>query len=140
MTEQPGRLGRVPRVALITGTVWAVALVVAGFVAPVYDSAGVSSSGAATHTTKTLVEVNGAAVVVVLAVPLLLTLLVAGLLRLRSHRWALVLAWSLTGLLAVFNLLAMLSIGAFVVPVTLSLMVACFSSAPTATSVAAVPR
>ena len=128
-----GSLGRAPRVALVIGTVWALLILVAGFLVPVYSSGGGAAS-------RTLVAVNGPAVVVVLAVPLLVTLLVGTALVQRRHRWARVVAWVLTGLLATFNLLAMLSIGAFVVPVTVSLMVACISSAPSAASVAAAQR
>jgi hypothetical protein len=36
-----------------------------------------------------------------------------------------VLAWTVTGLLACFSFLAMLSIGVFAIPVTLALVIAC---------------
>jgi hypothetical protein len=39
-------------------------------------------------------------------------------------------AWTLTGLLAAFNLLAMLSIGVFILPITAALIVACGASRP----------
>jgi hypothetical protein len=118
------RLGRGASVALLIGATWGVAVVVAGFVAPMYESTSGSSSGGVTHGTGTLVGVNGLGVVVVLAVPLVVTLAVAS--ALCSVRWgAVAFAWTLTGLLAVFNLLAMLSIGVFLLPVTAALFVAC---------------
>ncbi len=97
-------LGRPASVALAIACVWAIGLVVAGL---------------------TLVDANGPGVAVVLAIPLAVTILVGCLLLRRRRRWALPVAWTLTGLLAVFTLLAMASIGLFVVPVTACLIVAC---------------
>jgi hypothetical protein len=45
--------------------------------------------------------------------------------RRGSRPGAGVLAWTIAGLLAVFNVLALLSIGVFVIPVTACLFVAC---------------
>jgi hypothetical protein len=125
------RLGRVPAVALLVASVYAVALVVAAFVLPAYESDSSSSSGETGQTSDTLVGVNGLGVAVVLAVPLLVTLAVGSALWLRS-RWSLPIAWTLTGLLAAGNLLAMLSVGVFVLPVTAALVLACASSRPAA--------
>ena len=63
-----------------------------------------------------------------LAIPLLVTLAVACGLWQGSRRAALPIAWTLTGLLAAANLLAMLSVGVFVLPVTAALVVACAKS------------
>ena len=61
-------------------------------------------------------------------VPLVATILVAAALWLRgTRRWAGIVAWVITGLLACFNLLALASIGMFVVPVTAGLVIACAS-------------
>jgi hypothetical protein len=122
------RLGRVASVALMLAAVYGMVLVVAGFLAPFYNSESMSSSGEVTHGSGTLVGVNGLGVVVVLGVPLLATVLVGCALWLRSRRGAVPIAWTLTGLLAVFNLLAMMSIGLFVLPVTAALIVACGTS------------
>jgi hypothetical protein len=122
---------------LLLAAVYATALVVAGFVAPVYRSTSASSSGAVTHGSDTVVGVNGLGVVFVLGVPLLATVLVACALRLRSLRGAVAFAWTLTGVLAAFNLLAMLSIGVFVLPVTAALIVACTTSRPRPTQLRA---
>ena len=48
----------------------------------------------------------------------------------RAHRGALLAAWTLTVMLAMFTVLAMMSIGPFVVPVTAALIVACATSRP----------
>lgn len=125
MVKAATRLGRASSVALLFAVVWGLGLVVAGFLVPAYRSTGMSSSGESAESTSTLVGTNGWGVAVVLAVPLLVTVLVAGALLLRPRPGATVVAWALTGLLAVFNLLAMLTIGVFVVPVTAALVVAC---------------
>jgi hypothetical protein len=122
------RPGRAASIALSIAAVYAAALVVAAFFAPVYSSASVSSSGEVTQGSGTLVSVNGIGVLPVLAVPLLATVLVGCALWLRARRGAMPFAWTLTGLLAVFNLLAMLSIGLFVLPVTAALVIACVTS------------
>lgn len=49
-----------------------------------------------------------------------------------SRHGALPLAWAFTGLLGVLNLVAMLSIGVFVLPVTAALIVACATRRPRA--------
>ena len=122
--------GRAASVALSIGAVCGIGLVVAGFLAPVYQSQGTSFSGKIAHDTDTLVGVNGPAVVVVLAVPFLVTVLVACALMLRERRGAVLFAWALTGMLAAFNLLAMMTIGVFIVPVTAALIVACATCRP----------
>lgn len=107
--------------------VWSAGLIAFAF-APMYSTVGSSSSGRTVRGTETLIGENGNAVLVVLAVPLAVTLLVGLALLLRSHRAALVIAWGLTVLLGVFNLLAMLSIGLLIVPVTAALALACLAS------------
>jgi hypothetical protein len=71
--------------------------------------------------TSSLVSDNGVWVLLPLSIPLVVVLLVGVSLTL-GWRAA---AWVLTLLLAVFTLLAMLSIGIFILPVTLTLIVAC---------------
>ena len=121
------RLGRVASIALLGATAYAVLIVAAGFVVPVYESSSSSSSGEVTNGTATLVGVNGASVVIVLVIPLFVSLLVGAALWQRS-RPGLVFAWTLTGLMAVVNLLAMLSVGIFFLPITVGLIVACSTS------------
>lgn len=118
-------MGRVTQIALAVAVLFGVGLIVAGFVAPLYSTEIASSSGEVTRGTATLVEVNGAGVMVVLSLPLVMAVAVGWALWQRRRRGAVALAWTLTGLLAVFTLLAMLSIGVFVLPVTAALIVAC---------------
>ena len=116
---------------LSIATVYGSALVIAGLLAPVYASTSGSSSGEVTQGSGgTLVSVNGPGAVFVLGVPLLVTLAVRCALWQHSRRRAVAFAWTLTGLLATFNLLAMLSIGVFVLPVTAALTVACATYRP----------
>jgi hypothetical protein len=124
------RLGRVTSLALSMAALYGVGLVVAGFVVPVYRSTSASSSGEVTHGSDTIVGVNGLGVGFVLGVPLLATAFVACALWLRSRPGAVPFAWTITGVLAAFSLLAMLSIGAFVLPVTVALIVACSTCRP----------
>jgi hypothetical protein len=95
-----------------------------------YRTTSESTTGEVTYGSDTLVGVNGPGVVVVLAVPFVVTVLVGCALLLRAHRGALLAAWTLTVMLAMFTLLAMMSIGSFVVPVTAALIVACATSRP----------
>ena len=123
------RLGRLERVSLVIAAVWGAGLLAAAAVVPVYSSSGTSSSsssGTVTHGSATLVGVKGLGVLLVAAVPLVATVVVGGALWRRGSRpGAGVLAWTIAGLLAVFNVLALLSIGVFVIPVTACLFVAC---------------
>lgn len=114
--------------ALAVAVIYGAALVMAGFLVPVYSTESASSDGEVLVGSATLVAENGAGIVAVLAIPLLLSVAVGTALLLLPRRGALPTAWGLTGLLAAFNLLAMLSIGVFVIPVTVALVVACLTS------------
>ena len=129
------RFGRPGALALSFSALWSVGLLLAAMFAPAYQSAGggaanlpgVSSSASASGS-ETLVAVNGWPVLLPVGVPLAATVLVGIALWLRGTRqWAGIAAWVITGLLACFNLLALASIGMFVVPVTAGLVVACAS-------------
>lgn len=122
------RPGRPASVALLLAGGWGLGLIIAGFVVPMYRTASESTTGEVTYGSDTLVGVNGPGVVVVLAVPFVVTVLVGCALLLRAHRGARLAAWTLTVMLAMFTLLAMMSIGVFVVPVTAALIVACAAS------------
>ncbi len=99
------RLTGVSLVALLFALVSGMALLIAGSVS--------------------LVSEQGSGVIAVLAIPLLITVIVGVALWFRSRSGVLIVAWTFTGLLALFNLLAMLTIGVFVLPVTAALIVAC---------------
>lgn len=117
---------RVGVIALVFAALYSAALIAAGFFVPSYSTQSSSSSGEAVQGSTTLVGENGVHVVFVLAIPLLLTLAV-GASVLSGRGWGLLVARILTGLLVVFNVLALMSIGIFVVPVTLALVVVCLT-------------
>ncbi len=102
-------------------------------VVPVYGSESVMTTigpdGSATTTSSsgsaTLVAVNGLSALLLVAVPLLVTVLVAVLLRRGSGRVAYATAWVLTLAYGGLCVLALLSIGLFLAPVALALLVAC---------------
>jgi len=119
---------RAEQISLIVALAWSLLLLVAAMVAPVYSTETSTTSGQVITGSQTLVEVNGWRVLVVTAVPLVCTLVVGALLWRRGGRnGAGPVAWTVTALLAGFHLLAMLSIGAFVLPVTGALAIACAS-------------
>ena len=123
---QAGPLGRLEQVSLAIAAIWGAGLLAAAVLVPVYASVGVSSAGAVSHGSATLVGVNGWRVLLVVGVPLVATAMVGGALWRRGPRQgAGALAWMIAGLLVVFNVLALASIGLFVIPVTAGLVVAC---------------
>jgi hypothetical protein len=125
----PGRrFGRAELISLVIALVWGAGLVIAAVVVPVYQTSSVFSGGAATSGSATLVGVNGWGALLVAGAPLTAAVVTGGALWRRAGRpGAGVLAWAVTGLLICGNVLAMLSIGAFVVPVTVALAVACLT-------------
>jgi len=109
-------------IALASGT----GLVIVALLAPVYQSQSISSSGTMTNGSATLVGVNGWGALLVASAPLVAAVVTGyGLWRRAGRPGAGVLAWTVAGLLACFNVLAMATIGAFVVPVTVALFAAC---------------
>lgn len=134
MNQAVERFGRAASVALAFAAAYGVSLIAGAFLVPVYQTSGSSQASGSpaaqvAQGSATLVGVNGPRVAFIAAVPLAVTLAVAVALWL-NRPGARVLAWALTGLLAVFNLLAMLSIGIFVLPVTVALIVACITGKP----------
>jgi len=107
----------------LTAFAWAAALVVGAVLLPVYsveDSGGGSSSA-------TLVGENGLGVLLPVAFPALVAALVWYALHRkcsRGSRPAELVAWALVGVLLLGCLLAMLTIGIFVLPVALLLLLA----------------
>jgi hypothetical protein len=123
---QAGPLGRLEWVSLAIAAVWGAGLLAAAVPVSVYASVGVSNAGGDSHSSATLVGVNGWRVLLVVGVPLVATAMVGGALWRRGPgQGAGVLAWTIAGLLVVFNVLALASIGLFVIPVTAGLVVAC---------------
>ncbi len=124
------------KVALVASFVWSLLLLVAAFTFPVY---GYSSSSAAADSdgnlvqgeeitgTATLVGANGAWAALVISIPLVVTIAVAVLLRIGA-RPARVVAWTVTSALAALTVLGLMSIGLFILPATVALVVACASA------------
>jgi hypothetical protein len=101
-------------------------LVILALLVPVYQSQSVSSSGNVTNGSATLVGVNGWGALLAAGAPLAAAVVAGwGLWRRAGRPGAGVLAWTVAGLLACFNVLAIATIGVFVVPVTVALFAAC---------------
>jgi hypothetical protein len=119
---------RTAATALSFAVVWSALLVVGALVLPAYGTSSQSATLEGTVNTEpvmtgtdTLVGVNGQGVLLVVGIPLIVTMLVAAALAFRRRR----IGWVLTAILGLFTLLAMLSIGIFILPTTLALVVAC---------------
>jgi hypothetical protein len=122
---------RAEQISLIVALAWGLLLLIAAAVVPVYSTETQTTSGAITTGTATLVQVNGWHALLVVAVPLACAALVGALLWRRVGKpGAGPVAWTVTALLAGFNVLAMLSIGVFLLPVTVALIIACTSHRP----------
>jgi hypothetical protein len=123
--------GRVSAWALAIATALAVGLMLVVGFAPLasHSSVGATADSATGQvvqqpevtTTSSLVADDGVWVLIPLAIPLVITLLVGVSL---AYGWRLA-GWALTLLLAAFTALAVLSIGNFVLPITLTLILAC---------------
>jgi hypothetical protein len=105
----------------LSACAWDVALLVAAFVLPVYGSSTASEpSGVSVHSASlTLVEVNGLSVLAPVGLPALIAAVVWFALHRKCSRGSRAsghVAWALIGLLIAFCLVAVASIGMFVVP------------------------
>lgn len=127
----PGRFGRLEWVLAGLAVAWGLALPFGAVFAPLYSgltqTETVSPSGESVTTTvestATLVEVNGWWVMAYAVLPLLVAVIVVGLLwTFGDWRVARVVAMVVLAGLAAFNVLAMASIGFFLLPVTLLLL------------------
>lgn len=124
--------GRVWLVCVAVAVAWGVVLLVGAFVVPVYrgTSTSVPCPGCPpveTTESRTLVEVNGLGVLVPVAAPLFAALTVGTLLLLRGatgSTMASLGAWLAILVLGVFAAIAMFSIGRYVVPSVLLLVLA----------------
>jgi len=114
-------------VALGVAGLWGLGLLIAAVTVPVSSGSTVGASGVV-ESSATLVEENGDGVLAIVAIPLVVSLGVALALVYRyqtSRPGAGVVAPVLTGLVLILCLLGMLTIGVFMVPVAISLVVAC---------------
>ena len=122
-------------VLMVVAVVCSLGLLVAAETFPAYESDSITVVGGAdggpdttsvSHTTATLVEVNGSHALGFMALPLLASLVVAvALLRRRTGSLARVIAWGGTGVMGLFTMLAMLTFGPAMLPVTGCLVMAC---------------
>lgn len=118
---------RATRWSLIGAVLWSAGIVLAGFVVPVYQTASTNSDGTTETSTATLVGEEGTGVLIVLAFPLLASLIVAAAVWAGSPpvRAA---AWTVAGALALLSVLGAMTIGLFIAPVVAALMVALATS------------
>lgn len=122
----PSRRGRAPFYLATGGVACALALLPVAFLAPVYSGESGSSSGTVA-TTDTLVGVNGLWVIWLLCIPVFLALAAWTGLHFRCARgsgWGTRVAWSSVALLWAFALIGSASVGFFLIPTALLLVVA----------------
>jgi hypothetical protein len=136
------RWGLVCGAALAFAAGWSLLLLVLAFVVPVYttstQSASVAGAGVATSTetvsAATIVQVNGLYVVMLLCIPLGAAALVSLLLRYAEHRDAVIGAFLVAVLFAAFCVVGLMSVGLFMLPAAIALLVACATARPEAMS------
>lgn len=123
-------------IPLVLAGLWCVGLLVGAMTLPVYSGES-TSSGSPTGSeswTATLVEVNGAGALAVVALPAIPVAMVAVALWRRHRarrRGAGAGAWTAVGVLGAFAFVSGFSIGLFVVPIVVLLAIACaMSNAP----------
>jgi hypothetical protein len=108
--------------------VWAVGVVLAALLLPAFNGQTVSSElNGVTLTTATFVQVNGAWVLIPVAVPVVVTVLVGVALRARRTNgpsWVGPAAWAALAVVLVLALVTIASIGAIMLPVVVLLVLA----------------
>jgi|HubBroStandDraft_6_1064221.scaffolds.fasta_scaffold73106_3 hypothetical protein len=120
MPQTDARPGRQAFWFTVAAFVWSAALVGAVFVLPFYGSSSVSSTGAHSSPSLTLIQVNGPGVLVPMGIPLIIVALVWAALHRkcsRGGRAARYVAWTLVGMLAAGCLVAIASVGLLIAPV-----------------------
>jgi hypothetical protein len=103
---------------------WSAMLLGAAFVFPAYGSSWASSSGAQSAGSQTLVQVNGLGVLIPVGIPLVIAVVVWAALHHKCSRGGRAgdyVAWACIAALGCFCVVAILSIGIFVVPVAILL-------------------
>jgi hypothetical protein len=96
---------------------WTAALIPLAFLVPAYQGESASSTGASTHTTATLVGINGVWIVWLLCVPLVL----AGIAWLALRRGSRA-AWIPIGVFCAFAIVSAASVGMWLLPPALALV------------------
>jgi hypothetical protein len=110
----------------VAALVWSLGLVLAGLFARVYSTSSTSDVNGVTLSGSTLVQVNGIRALVLMAVPLVASVVVAWALRARraGARRSTLVAWSAVAVVAAETVVGMMSIGVFILPVTVLLALA----------------
>jgi hypothetical protein len=102
---------------------WSLGVVLAALLVPAYDASSSSSQGL-TLTRQTLTQRHGAGALILVAIPLIVSIVVAVAMY-SKHRgapaWNAPLAWVAVGLLGAETLLGILTIGGFIAPVVILL-------------------
>lgn len=130
---RPSRRGRAPFLLASGGVACALAVLPVAFFAPVYSGESSSSTGTVA-TTNTLVGVNGLWIVWLLCVPAFLAVMAWTGLHFRCSRgssWGTRVAWASVVLLWALALIGIASVGFFLIPTALLLVVAA-TQTPTA--------
>lgn len=120
MPQIDARPGRKAFWFTVAAFVWSAALVGAAFVLPFYGSSSVSSNGAHSSPSLTLVQVNGPGVLIPMGIPLIIVALVWAALHRkcsRGGRAAGYAAWTFVAMLAAGCLVAIASVGLLIAPV-----------------------
>jgi len=115
--------------------VWGVLVIVGAGTMPLYSGESIkttydpvtgTSATSATTVSATLVGQNGGYAYIIAALPLVAVTVIALAMALRDpRRGTPPVAWIVLGLFGAFNLLAMLTVGVFFLPVTACLLAAC---------------
>lgn len=121
-------------VSLAFAAAWSLVLLWAVDGVAVYSTEDLSSDGGATTTGASLADVNGPYAYAVAGVPLFVTVAVALLATFQPHLALALAALGVAGVLGVANLLAMLTVGIFVLPTTGALLLAAILMLARATS------
>jgi hypothetical protein len=141
--ERRERRNRLASRLILVAAAWSLGLLIAASVLPVYNGESISNTAGVTFTSTTLVASQGAWVLIPAVIPLLLCGVVwLGVRRERTRgdRLGARGAWVAIGLLGVFALLAILSIGGFVIPAMILLARAVVLTTPPPSPAAAAPR
>lgn len=124
MSQDEVRRGRQAFWLTVAAFAWSVALVAAAAWLPVYGSSSASSAGAHFSGSLTLVQVNGLWALVPMGVPLIVVVLAWAALYRKCSRGSRLAGYVAGGLLAVLLagcLVALASVGLFIVPVAVLL-------------------
>jgi hypothetical protein len=100
-----------------SAVLWTVVLIPLAFVAPAYEGESASSTGVTTHTSATLVGINGVRIVWLLCVPLALAAIAWFALRRGTQA-----AWFPIGVFCTFAIVSAASIGIWLLPPALALV------------------